>query len=468
MKIKSTYILYVLVIVVFVLLSKVCYDCYSFKEGMTGIEYSNKMKTLLLKVYDLRMNTTYNEENTKNNLLSKTTIEHFLNANTKDNYAYKLVQELKNNEDYIISGQYKPILQSLQKSIKDTSIKIVLGVNDVQTLFKNKENMIYTIDSILELLDQYINEKKNASKKQVIITPKTQPQSTPEPQPSTTTNDNQYDTIIKQLNILKSNYDEHVNESDTRMNNILTNVNNHYQEFVSKIDDLKQNNVDTLEQSEEIAKNAAQKAIEEQREIQQKIETQEKETEQKQTETSSEIEKIHGSDFAESNTHAYNTACPSIQTIDGCDSCKPVDEEFVRKDKCRNMYCSVINPNDINSYIYSCSPVMLDAVNKVTGVCNKCSNKTIVSVPKTDEQKMFEHSQQSRNNMINNYNTRHTLENNHRDNFELQYVPNYGTGLSLFDRQNPNQGGPYTDYNLDDSNMFPQNTTFAPSFPEFL
>ena len=258
-----------------------------------------------------------------------------------------------------------------------------------------------------------------------------------------TVSDNQqrYDSILNKLNILQTNYDTHVSDSDAKLNNLITNNNSMFQEYATKLEDLQQTNNNTLERAEQIAKEAASKAIENQ-----KLSNQENNKEVK-NET---VEIPENSSVKESNTHNYNSACPSLEVSQDCEKCKPMDEEYIRNDKCRNMYCNVIDSKDTNSYIYSCSPVMLDAVNKVKSVCENCPGKKVVSVPKTDEQKMFEHAQNERN---------HTLsygwkEKNHHDMYEVKQSPSYGTGL-------------FQDINLDNNNPFYENP-FKASYPEML
>lgn len=233
-----------------------------------------------------------------------------------------------------------------------------------------------------------------------------------------TVSDNQqrYDSILNKLNILQTNYDTHVSDSDSRLNNLITNNNNMFQEYATKLDELQQTNTIALEQSEQIAKEAAAKAIETQ-----KLSNQEN----NEAEKNQPIEVAEKTNIKESNTHTYNNACPSIEVSSDCEKCKPMDEEYIRNDKCRNMYCNVIDSKDTNAYIYSCSPVMLDAVNKVKSVCEGCPDKKVVSVPKTDEQKMFDHAQSERNHVI-DYAWK---EKNHYDMYDVKKAPSYGTGL---------------------------------------
>ena len=598
MKIKSKYILYILIVVVFLLLSKICYDCYSFKEGMTGSDYANEIDRLGQQFYNTWHNNfwsggssplkikdlnNWNIDEVKKYFSNSSSFSgspvrsvifnmrkafsENLNMNQQiSSYQHdiydKFTSELYKNQNEItnslnsLSDQMNQLPSSLRNSLQPSIDTFNKALGPIDAMISSVDNMKKTFSKFVDEKDDYIKKQEEAKRKkqqeeeeakrkkqqeeeeanrkkqeeeeeakrkkqqqeeeakrkqqqeeeeeakrkkqqeeeeeakrkqqqeeeeeeeeakrkkqqeEEEEAKRKQEEQELEPQSENSSNsDTQYNAIMKQLSMLKSNYDEHVSESDTRMNNILTNANNKYQEVVSKLDDLKQTNADTLEEAENIARNAAQKAIKEQQAIQDNMNNQEKQTDENQKQASYDIEKIHNGDFPESNTHAYNNACPSIKTIDKCDDCKPVDEEYVRKDKCRNMYCNVINPHDTNSYIYSCSPVMLDAVNKVNAVCNNCPDKTIVSVPKTDEQKMFEYAQKTRNNMINNYNTRHTLEHNNRDSLEFKNAPNYGTGLALFNSQNPNTLGSFNDYNFNDNSVFPQNATFGPSYTNFI
>ena len=260
-----------------------------------------------------------------------------------------------------------------------------------------------------------------------------------------TVSDNQlrYDSILNKLNILQTNYDTHVSDSDAKLNNLITNNNSMFQEYATKLEDLQQNNNhnNTLERAEQIAKEAALKAIENQ-----KLSNQENNKQIK----NEPVEIPTNSSVKESNTHSYNSACPSIGVSNDCEKCKPMDEDYIRNDKCRNMYCNVIDSKDVNAYIYSCSPVMLDAVNKIKSVCEGCPEKKVVSVPKTDEQKMFEHAQTERNHML-SYGWN---EKNHHDMYDVKKTPSYGTGL-------------FQDINLENNSPFYENP-FKASYPGML
>jgi hypothetical protein len=320
----------------------------------------------------------------------------------KQYYAKSIVVQQLLNSSSPVDGNTQRLLNELKTELQQS---LTQANNIIEK--DNKSQPKQKDDNIPETTQEDNSQKNNTSIENDKIV---------EIEETVSDNQQRYDSILNKLNILQTNYDTHVSDSDSRLNNLITNNNNMFQEYATKLDELQQTNTIALEQSEQIAKEAAAKAIETQ-----KLSNQEN----NEAEKNQPIEVAEKTNIKESNTHTYNNACPSIEVSSDCEKCKPMDEEYIRNDKCRNMYCNVIDSKDTNAYIYSCSPVMLDAVNKVKSVCEGCPDKKVVSVPKTDEQKMFDHAQSERNHVI-DYAWK---EKNHYDMYDVKKAPSYGTGL---------------------------------------
>jgi len=385
-------------------------------SGSTKLLKDDAMKTIFSMTYNGSALKTAKFSNLvqdwKQYYAKSVVIQTLLNStNPVDGNTQRLLNELKTEVDQSIVSA-KKIIESDKQNTKEVTDKSTTEANTAETN----------------------TPETNAPETS------TSEASTPE----TTVMDNQqrYNSILDKINILQTSYETHVKDSDTKLNDLINNNNTMFQDHAAKLDDIQKHNIDTMEKAEQVAREAASKAIEEQ------TKTIHNNTQEQKEETHNlpvEVSNIH-----ESNKHAYNSSCPTVEVSSDCEKCKPVDEEYVRNDKCRNMYCNLIDSKDTDAYMYSCSPVMLDAANKIKAVCDSCPDKKLLSVPKTDQQKMFDHAQSERNHMI-DYGWK---EKGHYDMYDIKKAPSYGTGL-------------FQDINLQNNSPFYENP-FKASYPEML